>query len=78
MCKTGDGELTGSADVNALTYTERTMADNDNRRKGTIGLILGGIIAVAAAAFILTGGDLGGAKKVTSDSDLAPVAPGKK
>jgi hypothetical protein len=78
MCKTGDGELTGSADVSALTYTERTMADNDNRRKGTIGLILGGIIAVAAAAFILTGGDLGGAKKVTSDSDLAPVAPGKK
>jgi hypothetical protein len=54
------------------------MADNDNRRKGTIGLILGGIIAAAAAAFILTGGDLGGAKKVTSDSDLAPVAPGKK
>ena len=37
---------------------ERTMAD-DNRSKGTIRLILGGIIAVAAAAFILTGGDLG-------------------
>jgi hypothetical protein len=54
------------------------MADNDNRAKGTIGLILGGIIAVAAATFILTGGELGGVKEVTSDSDLAPVAPGKK
>ena len=54
------------------------MADNDNRRKGTIGFILGGIIAAAAAAFILTGGELGGVKEVTSDSDLAPVAPGKK
>jgi hypothetical protein len=78
MCKTGEGEPTGSADVSALTYTERTMADNDNRRKGTIGLILGGIIAVAAAAFILTGGQLGGVKEVTNDADLAPVAPGKK
>ena len=54
------------------------MADNDNRSKGTIGLILGGIIAVAAAVFFLTGGELGGVKEVTSDSDLAPVAPGKK
>jgi hypothetical protein len=54
------------------------MADNDNRPKRAIGLILGGVIAVAAAAFILTGGELGGVKEVTSDSDLAPVAPGKK
>ena len=54
------------------------MADNDNRSKGTIGLILGGIIAVAAAAFILTGGEIGGVKEVSSDADLAPVAPGKK
>jgi hypothetical protein len=54
------------------------MADNDHRPKRTIGLILGGIIAVAAAAFILTGGELGGVKEVTKDSDLAPVAPGKK
>jgi hypothetical protein len=54
------------------------MADNDNRSKGTIGLILGGIIAVAAVVFLLAGGQLGGVKEVTSDSDLAPVAPGKK
>ncbi|WP_176721969.1 hypothetical protein [Bradyrhizobium sp. LMTR 3] len=50
----------------------------DNRSKSTIGLILGGIIAVAAALFILTGGELGGVKEVTKDADLAPVAPGKK
>ncbi|MEH2501752.1 hypothetical protein V1290_000563 [Bradyrhizobium sp. AZCC 1578] len=54
------------------------MADNDNRTKGTIGLILGGVIALAAAAFILTAGELGGTKEVTSDADLPPVAPGKK
>ena len=30
------------------------MADNDNRPKRTIELILSGILAVAAAAFILT------------------------
>jgi hypothetical protein len=54
------------------------MADNDNRQKGTIGLILGGIIAVAAAAFILTGGELGGVKEVTSDADLPPVSSPEK
>ncbi len=54
------------------------MADNDNRPKRTIGLILSGILAVAAAAFILTSEELGGVKEVTSDSDLAPAAPGKK
>jgi hypothetical protein len=54
------------------------MADDDNRPKRAIGLILGGVIAVAAAVFILTGGELGGVKEVSSDADLAPVAPGKK
>ncbi len=46
------------------------MPDN---RNGTLGLILGGIIALAAAIFILTGGEYGGKKTVQSDDDLPPV-----
>jgi len=46
------------------------MTDN---RNGTLGLILGGIVAIAAAVFILTGGELGGTKKIEGDADLPPV-----
>jgi hypothetical protein len=53
------------------------MAD-DKRPKGTIGLILGGVIVVAAAIFFLAGGELGGVKEVTSDADLMPVASPEK
>jgi hypothetical protein len=49
------------------------MTDN-NRPNGAVGLILGGICAAAAALFILTGGELGGEKKIKSDADLPPVA----
>lgn len=49
------------------------MADN-NRSNGAAGLVLGGIFALAAALFILTGGELGGEKKVHGDQDLPPVA----
>jgi hypothetical protein len=55
------------------------MADHDNRSKGTIGLILGGVIVVAAAVFMLAGGELSGTKEVSSDADLPPVSsPAKK
>lgn len=48
------------------------MADNNNSTSG-IGLILGGIAIISAAFFILTGGELGGEKKVKGDADLPPV-----
>ncbi|MCA6114043.1 hypothetical protein J6524_03745 [Bradyrhizobium sp. WSM 1738] len=54
------------------------MADGDNRPKGTIGLILGGVIVVAAAVFFLAGGELSGTKEVTSDADLPPVSSPEK
>jgi hypothetical protein len=59
------------------------MADNNGGNNkpspGTIGLMLGGLVAVAAMFFILTGGQLGGVKEVNSDADLPPVAsPDKK
>jgi hypothetical protein len=54
------------------------MPDNQQSYSG-LGVILGGIVAVALAVFLLTGGDLGGTKKVESDADLpkvtSPAAP---
>jgi len=54
------------------------MADNNSNSNGAVGLVLGGIFAAAAVAFILTGGELGGQKKVHGDTDLPPVASGTK
>ncbi len=51
------------------------MADN-NAPKAGIGIILGGILVLCAAFFILTGGELGGKKTVQGDRDLPPVASG--
>jgi hypothetical protein len=51
---------------------------NDNRaRNGTLGAILGALIAVALAVFMLTGGEHMGKKTVNSDADLPPIAEGK-
>jgi gas vesicle protein len=41
---------------------------------GTFGIILGGIVAVVAALFILSGGELGGKKTVEGDQDMPPIA----
>ena len=45
-----------------------------NRSNGYFGVILGALVAVAAMAFVLTGGQLGGKTTVESDQDLPPVA----
>lgn len=45
-----------------------------NNSNGTFGLIVGGIVALAAVLFILSGGELGGKKTVEGDQDLPPVA----
>jgi len=42
--------------------------------KGYFGLIVGGIVAIAAIIFIMSGGDLGGKKTVEGDQDLPPIA----
>ena len=56
------------------------MADNNDNKPttGTIGLVLGGVLAAVALMFIITGGQLGGVKEVKSDADLPPIATGKK
>jgi hypothetical protein len=38
-----------------------------------LGAVLGGIVALAALGFVVTGGELGGKKTVNSDDDLPPV-----
>ena len=49
------------------------MTDNNQGPNGMTGLLLGACV-VAAALFLLTGGELGGNKKVRGDHDLPPVA----
>lgn len=44
-----------------------------DKQKGSFGLIVGGVVAVIAAIFILSGGELGGKKTVEGDHDLPPV-----
>lgn len=45
-----------------------------NKKFGTFSLVIGGIVALAAALFIFSGGELGGKKTVESDEDLPPIA----
>ena len=45
--------------------------DRDN---GFFGLVVGGIVALAAMIFIVSGGELGGKKTVEGDQDLPPIA----
>src|SRR5215475_4693880 len=41
---------------------------------GTFGILIGGVVAVIAAIFILSGGELGGKKSVEGDQDLPPIS----
>jgi hypothetical protein len=45
----------------------------NKQSNGAFGIIIGGVVAVIAAIFILTGGELGGKKTVEGDQDLPPV-----
>ena len=38
-----------------------------------LGVVLGGLVAMAAIVFVLGGGELGGEKKVQGDHDLPPI-----
>ena len=51
------------------------MADNPEP-KGTLGIILGAIVAIAVVIFLLGGGEYFGKQTVEGDKDLPPVATG--
>jgi hypothetical protein len=56
-------------DHSADVWNDVMKTDN-----GTFGLILGGLVALAAVIFIFSGGELGGKKTVEGDQDLPPIA----
>ncbi|HVR59867.1 MAG: hypothetical protein WBD96_07285 [Pseudolabrys sp.] len=41
---------------------------------GSFGILIGGVVAVIAVIFILSGGELGGKKTVEGDQDLPPIS----
>ncbi|HWM80627.1 MAG TPA: hypothetical protein VNQ56_01075 [Pseudolabrys sp.] len=43
-------------------------------KNASLGLLIGGIVAVVAFIFLVTGGELGGKKTVDGDQDLPPIA----
>ena len=45
-----------------------------NESNGRLGAIVGALIALAVAVFLLSGGEYFGKKTVNSDADLPPVA----
>jgi hypothetical protein len=54
----------------------REVAMPDNRpSSGNLGAILGALIALALAIFLLNGGEHLGKTTINSDADLPPVAP---
>ena len=63
------------------TCTEHALAVDvglvmNKDSNGSFGIIIGGVVAVIAAIFILSGGQLGGKKTVEGDQDLPPVSSG--
>jgi hypothetical protein len=55
-------------------YTADVWNNVMKTENGTFGIIIGGIVALAAAIFIFSGGELGGKKTVEGDQDLPPIA----
>jgi hypothetical protein len=53
---------------------DSVMKKDNGKSDGSFGIFIGGIVAVAAAIFIFSGGELGGKKTVEGDRDLPPLA----
>ena len=49
-----------------------------NNETGRLGMILGGIVALAALLFIFGDGSLGGKTTIQGDQDLPPIADTKQ
>ena len=59
-----------TSDVGIAHSRANIMKQNN----GMFGLIIGGLVALAAVFFILSGGELGGKTVINGDQDLPPVA----
>jgi hypothetical protein len=54
--------------------TADSRANIMKQDNGTFGLIVGGLVALAAVFFIMSGGELGGKTVINGDEDLPPIA----
>ncbi len=63
----------GAKNAGTRSFNRRWF-DVMNQDNGLFGLIVGGIVALAAMIFIISGGELGGKKTVEGDQDLPPIA----
>ena len=61
--------------LNGQEQAARPRMKNDT---GLFGIILSGIVALAALVFIVSGGALGGKTTVDGDKDLPPIADSSK
>jgi hypothetical protein len=52
----------------------RRWANVMDSNNSMFGIVIGGIVVIAAALFILSGGEFGGKKTVDGDQDLPPVS----
>jgi hypothetical protein len=72
--KDGVGERRGRTRVERLRANRFHRASSMKQDNGTFGIIVGGLVALAAVFFIFGGGDFGGKKTVEGDQDLPPIA----
>jgi hypothetical protein len=49
----------------------------DNRPSGGFGFLLGGILAIVMAIFLIAGGELG-KKQIRGDADMPPISSQEK
>ena len=54
--------------------TTNSRANIMKQYNGLFGLIIGGLVALAAIFFIMSGGELGGKTVINGDQDLPPIA----
>ena len=59
--------------TNAI-QTADSRANIMKEDNGTFGIIVGGLVALAAVIFIFGGGELGGKTVINGDQDLPPIA----
>jgi hypothetical protein len=70
------GSLASCAGAHATSaiQTADNRANTMKEDNGIFGIIVGGLVALAAVIFIFGGGELGGKTVINGDQDLPPIA----